>query len=275
MPEKTFAVGMFTVPEARWLAPAACTLAREMDAHLTGIHATQPITPYPGEAAAAIAGFTEWQREEAEEIYKIFDAAAKAEGISAEFRAQRDGGIDAEDYLLDGVRAADIVLLARSDRHGWLREGARFQETVIRQSGRPVLVLPEKCCLTAAAAHVVIGVADTSETARAAHDVLALLQPGARIDLLSVGSGQSEPLALDFRQDLAASLDRRGFQVNLLDRYGDSGTAGEVLLRTAFEQGADLLATGAFGHSRIFDFVIGAVTSMLLEKAEIPVLLSK
>lgn len=275
MPQKTFAVGMFTVQEARWLAPAACMLARAFDAHLTGVHATQPVTPYPGEVTEAIAGFTDWQRSEAMEIGRIFDAAVKAEEVAAEFRAQMGGGIDAEDYLLDGVRAADIVLLARTDRHGWLREGARFQEVVIRQSGRPVLVLPEKRCLTAAATHLVIGVARTREAARAAHDALLLAQPGAKVDLLSVGSGQPEHLSLDFRQDLAASLDRRGFRVNLLDRSGDPGTAGEILLRTAFEQGADLLVTGAFGHSRMFDFVIGAVTSMLLEKAEIPVLLSK
>lgn len=275
MPEKTFAVAMFTVQEARWLAPAASTLARTFGAHLTGIHATQPITRYSGEAIDAMAEFAEWQRGETEEIRKVFDAATGAAGISAEFRAQTAGRMDAEDYLLDGVRAADIVLLARTDRHGWLREGARFQELIIRHSGRPVLVLPEKHCLTAAARHLVIGVAQTREATRAVHDALMLAQPGAKIDLLSVGGGGTEPLVLDFRQDLAACLDRRGYKVDLLDRYGDSGTAGEVLLQTAFEQGADLLVTGAFGHSRMFDFVIGAVTSMLLEKAEMPVLMSK
>jgi nucleotide-binding universal stress UspA family protein len=36
-----------------------------------------------------------------------------------------------------------------------------------------------------------------------------------------------------------------------------------------------MLATGAFGHSRAYDFVIGAATRALLNDAKLPVLFSK
>ena len=34
------------------------------------------------------------------------------------------------------------------------------------------------------------------------------------------------------------------------------------------------LVTGAFGHSRLYDFVIGATTSYLLDSMTVPVLFS-
>ena len=46
-------------------------------------------------------------------------------------------------------------------------------------------------------------------------------------------------------------------------------------MHEAFESGADMIVTGAFGHSRVYDFVIGAVTRDLLHNAELPVLYSK
>ena len=51
-------------------------------------------------------------------------------------------------------------------------------------------------------------------------------------------------------------------------------TVGDILLNEAFERGAELIVTGAFGHSRIYDFVIGATTTRLLESMTAPVLFS-
>jgi nucleotide-binding universal stress UspA family protein len=48
-----------------------------------------------------------------------------------------------------------------------------------------------------------------------------------------------------------------------------------VLNTVAFETGADLIVTGAFGHSKAYDFVIGATTYALLNSAKLPVLFSK
>ncbi|MBT8412810.1 MAG: universal stress protein, partial [Boseongicola sp.] len=56
------------------------------------------------------------------------------------------------------------------------------------------------------------------------------------------------------------------------DRAG--AEVAEVLMKQAFEQGADMIVTGAFGHSRVYDFVIGAVTHNLLKDAKLPVLFS-
>jgi nucleotide-binding universal stress UspA family protein len=43
----------------------------------------------------------------------------------------------------------------------------------------------------------------------------------------------------------------------------------------AREAGADVLAVGAYGHSLVYDFVVGAVTRQLYDAPEVPVLFSR
>jgi len=68
---------------------------------------------------------------------------------------------------------------------------------------------------------------------------------------------------------------RHGPSVELVHRDKDGEKIADVLGQEAFEVGADMMATGAFGHSRAYDFVIGAATRSLLSDAKLPVMFSK
>ncbi|MDO8313171.1 MAG: universal stress protein, partial [Sideroxyarcus sp.] len=105
-----------------------------------------------------------------------------------------------------------------------------------------------------------------------AHDSLDLMAKAARVDIVHVGSEGG--VQADVCRDLAAKLDRHGATTEILQR-AVSESVGETLMQAAFERGSDLIVTGAFGHSRLFDFVIGAVTRTLLEQMQVPVLFSK
>jgi nucleotide-binding universal stress UspA family protein len=276
---KTIGVALVSAESAEWLAAAASGLARGCDAHLIGVHAAEPIVPYLTATAfepVIVPEFLDWQVEEAEAIRKAFEAALAREGVAGEYRGQDSGAVGAEDFLVDGLRAADLVIAARLDRDGRSDAGRRLHEQVIRNSGRPVLVLPRQLALAGPARTLVIGISPTREATRAAHDALMLAAPGAAIHLVSV-TQDSQPgrVAFDLRHDLAAAFDRLGYAVTLVDRDGGAGDAGAVLLAVAAGLGADLVATGAFGHSRAYDFVVGAATAHLLEHAELPVLFSK
>ena len=53
-----------------------------------------------------------------------------------------------------------------------------------------------------------------------------------------------------------------------------SGSTGEALLELAEVSGADLIVTGAYGHARFRELVLGGVTRHLLTHAPIPVLIA-
>ena len=50
--------------------------------------------------------------------------------------------------------------------------------------------------------------------------------------------------------------------------------AADILLNRASEFSADLLVVGAYGHSRLREFLLGGVTRSLLREMTVPVLLS-
>lgn len=276
---RTIAATFLDTSEANWLAPMAAALCRSFDAHLIGAHWVEPLPPMGGDLVSdpvILPEFLEWERKEGAAIRERFELAVKAEDIRAEFRTPTETGGIVADFFIDSCRAADLVLSARVPRHAGRAADVRLQERLIREAGRPVLVLDEKAALTRPARHVLVGVSCTREAMRAVNDMLYLADKGARIDLLSVSSPEGERRAVsDLREDLAAALDRRGFDVTLLDRTKTTSEPGDEMLRTARERGAEMIAVGAFGHSRLYDFVIGAVTSLLLEKAHLPVLFSK
>ncbi|WP_341211442.1 universal stress protein [uncultured Limimaricola sp.] len=56
---------------------------------------------------------------------------------------------------------------------------------------------------------------------------------------------------------------------------GGSSKISGIIEREAFQTGAPLIVTGAFGHSRVYDFVRGAMTWSLLRNAKWPVRFSK
>jgi nucleotide-binding universal stress UspA family protein len=55
---------------------------------------------------------------------------------------------------------------------------------------------------------------------------------------------------------------------------GTDGRAGEILLAQAAAHGADLLIMGAYGHTRLREFVFGGATHHVLNHAPLPVLFS-
>lgn len=149
-------------------------------------------------------------------------------------------------------------------------------ERMTRNLGRPVLVLTPAARVSGPVARLTIGWSDTREATRAAHDALSLVQDGAEIELVTVVSRAPRGVpGIDGKSDFATSLDRLGHRVVVTERSAAVEQRAETLISAAQEFGAEMLVTGAFGHSQLYDFVVGAVTRDLLEFAPLPVLLSK
>lgn len=93
---------------------------------------------------------------------------------------------------------------------------------------------------------------------------------GCTVALLTVGP-------LDFvgqtaREDALAALAAHGFSPEAIELEGDPATA---IAEHVESQGVDLLAMGAYGHSRLRSLVIGSITSELLQACRVPVMLFK
>lgn len=275
MSVRTLAVVLFDAEEAAWLVERAADVALSFDAHLVALHPFSPVIWADGFGGEAVyfASLLDWEEKEAARIRSHFDEVLRRNGLQGEYRAQGEL-YGAEPFVVGGVRGAEAVILgATADRSP---DGRLLAQRVVRDSGRPALILGRGARLRSPARRAVIGWTDTREATRAAHDALRFLQPGAEIALVSFHGRASEVVrGLSGRDDLAAALDRAGFKVEVADQLSSSDGLPDALVRFARDREAELLVTGAFGHSQIYDLLIGAVTRDLMDHAALPILLSR
>lgn len=254
----------------------AVPLARAHDAHLTGLHARDPILVYPGVAnhipPEVHEALRASQQARSDAIRAVFDQHTHAEDIVSEWRLLRTGTSPEGDRIIESARVADLVIMPNATAVP--DQSTQVQARVIRESGRPVLLVPPDGAAAEVGSRVVLGWSDTREAARAAHDMLQVVRPGATVSLLRVGDAGQDPLQDHALVELAVLCDRHGLRAETVHRDRAGGDVADILLAHAFDIGADLVVTGAFGHSRAYDFVVGAATYGLLRKARMPVLFS-
>ncbi|SFG54972.1 universal stress protein [Sulfitobacter dubius] len=264
---------------AKSVLAAAALIARRHDAHVIGLHTVESLAVYPGVALhVPDIVFTEYGRSQvaqSEDIKEIFETSYQAEEFAHEWRLLHSQSETAAERIVESAHCADIVLMAAADPDADTPAHARLLESVIRDAGRPVLVVPQDFSGDHLGQSIVLGWNGTREAVRAAHDALALLQAGDCAHILRVNDHSHDAGLKATSGDLAAAFDRHGIETTLVERSWERPGVAAALSREAMERGADMVAVGAFGHSRAYDLVIGAATRDLLRHSEVPVLFSR
>jgi nucleotide-binding universal stress UspA family protein len=275
---KTILVCLTTTQHAETLLKVAVPLARKHGAHLIGLHTLEALLVYPGIAMhipdTAFASFNASQKLAAEAIKTTFEKHTAVEDFTSEFRLVRAEAVSASQRMVESARAADIVIMSRPDQDGERYDQRHAQQHVIRDSGRPVIVVPLDYDGPDIGDNIVLGWSDTKEAARAAHDMLNVTLPGAAVTVTRVRRQTQDALKDYSGIDLTEILSRHALKTTLETRDPMSDSIAEVLNKTAFEKGADLIVSGAFGHSKAYDIVRGATSHALLRDAKFPVLFS-
>jgi nucleotide-binding universal stress UspA family protein len=74
--------------------------------------------------------------------------------------------------------------------------------------------------------------------------------------------------------DLSVALARHGLICDAMQIRAPDGDAGAAILREAAARGVDLIVMGAYGHSRLREFLLGGATRDLLARMDRPVLMA-
>lgn len=276
---KTILICLTTPQSAETLMKVAVPMARKHGAHLIGLHTIEALLVYPGIAMhvpePAFANFNESQKKDSDEIATIFEKHTANEDFISEFRLLRAESVTATERMIESARAADVIVMAHTDHENERYDQRDAQERMIRESGRPVIVVPADYKGADIGANILLGWSDTREATRAAHDLINVADAGANLTVLRVGKTAQDAMTDGDGIDMTEMFARHGLKTTLEHREMMGESIADVLEKTAFEQGADLIVTGAFGHSRTYDFVIGATTHALLRDQTLPVLFSK
>jgi nucleotide-binding universal stress UspA family protein len=169
-------------------------------------------------------------------------------------------------------RLHDLTLFPCDELPGMQRNIA---ESVIFGSGRPVLVFPATRRRTPPVRLDVIGVAwDFSRpAARAVADAISLLQRAKNVRVVTVVNEKT----IETRRsgpELARHLAAHGVEVILDEEDAGGRSIANVLEEYSAAYNLDILVMGAFGHSRVRDFILGEATKSMLADPPLPVFLS-
>jgi len=170
------------------------------------------------------------------------------------------------------ARSADLVIIGQAkipgNAYGTLDPG----EAILKM-GRPTLVVPEGVA-PLQAEHIVIGWKDTREARRAVSDALPFLERATEVTIVEACGPDDEKSALGRLDDVAHYLALHHIKGGPKIMLQQKGSGAEQLIREAEEQRADLLVTGAYGHSRLGEWILGGMTRELLAASPICCLMS-
>jgi nucleotide-binding universal stress UspA family protein len=172
--------------------------------------------------------------------------------------------------LLLQSRYADLVVVGQDGVDAPTLRG--LPQYLALHGPRPVLTVPAAYADEPIADSIVVGWDGSVPALRAIEGALPLLVCARTVRLALVNPEREAGLHGDEPgADMALYLARHGVPVDVVVERTE-WPAGEALLRIAHDNDAGLLVTGAFGHSRYREIVLGGVTRILLERARLPVL---
>ncbi len=262
---------------ARRLVPVANALARRNDCKVTGLHVIPPVQIYADAAIAVGAEYVQSQsdmfREEADRSRAAFEAEAAACGLDAAWREGHTAGQPYISEIATACRTSDLTIVGQPDEEGLL-SGLISPADIIMACGRPVLVVPAAGSFDEVGHRVMIAWNGSREAARAAFDALALCPEGAKIRILTAGSGGDGDEPHLSGGALAANFARHGYETDLHRTNPDSITVAEEILSRAADFSADMIVMGCYGHARLRETIFGGVTRDIAGHMTVPVLMS-
>jgi|LNFM01.1.fsa_nt_gb nucleotide-binding universal stress UspA family protein len=272
MTYKTIVLHLDSTEHCEARTDEACALAKAFDAHLIGLAVLSPLS-IPGTAPTEVV--VELLSEQWES-----DRAA-LESVAADFvvRASAAGVVGAEQRFVVGVpeyavalhaRYADLIVVGQAPAS----EGG-IAESLVMNAGRPVLVVPRSYERRVLGERVMVAWNAGREATRALTDAIPILRRAKQVDIVTVNAEpQREGHGELPGADIAHYLARHGVTANVLATAADDVDVGEWLLSRAADLGSDLVVMGAYGHSRLREFVLGGATRTVLASMTVPVLMS-
>ena len=265
---------------------SALATARTFNAHLDFLHirvdAAAMVTAMAtdGSGAAMVSGLIERIDEEAtqredtagqlfqrfceRERLAIEDTPAGRQSPTAQWLRQTG---DEAYWVREYGRAADLLVVG----HPAEDQGVSIDtiEAALVGTGRPVLIVPA-APLVSLPETIVIAWKAAPEAARAVTAAMPFLSKAKQILIVTVA--EEEGLSDEEGARLTTSLTWHGLNASTRHLRPDRLGAADTLLAAAAEQSA-LVVMGAYGHSRLREWIFGGFTEHVLRGAAVPVLM--
>lgn len=274
-----FALTSYPVRTPDRMVAAGVAIAAALDARIEAL-ACEAKVKLPGtllgaaliDLPAIAAGEAEKSAKNVTDLLARVEDEARKQGVIAETASEKCFTADVPQTLAEYARFRDLAIVpvpTGDDVDQW------HAETVIFESGRPALIIPGEWKKQGAFRLDTAVIAwDFSRTAaRAVADAIPVLQKTKLVHVVTVINEKK----IDTQRsaaELARHLVHHGIKVNVDTTDAAGRDIGTALKSYCASRDADILVMGAYGHSRLREFVLGGATRSMLSQPTLPVLMS-
>lgn len=249
---------------------AAFDLARAFEGHITCLHST-PFEDYLRNDPLAAA-------------YLPVEVSTKMQRLREAFQARIEERLRIEGVNWDWVHRddlplsslarysilADVVVVSHAGPAVFRDEPRPLAAAVATHGRAPVLAVGEGLDRLRLDRPIVVAWNGSPEAAGAMRAALPLLGLARNVQLVEI-----EKRITPYPSDLAARyLARHGIEAEIVQREPVDGSVGKAIERAAFDIDAGMIVMGAYGHSRLREFLVGGVTRQMLLECGLPLLLA-
>lgn len=262
--------------EGLTLTRAALALAQKTSAHVeTLVCYSPPRMPLGLELAAIDETYDRMMQEaraEADAAVAVLETIERP-GVSHSVRVQSALEVGFEQIGARAAPGADLVVLHYPEANS---ANAALLHGALLQGGAPCLVMPRWSRPHDWGARVLVAWKARPEAARAIRAAVPLLQAAESVRVVLI-----DPQGADAGEDeaglarLGARWLRHGIHVEApVITRSNLGDAGRAIADEAEGFGASLIVMGAYGHSRLTEWIWGGATRHMLQHGATPLLLA-
>ena len=265
----TLAAIMVTVdfdPASKARISLAADLARRFGSLLIGV-AGWPLLKRPGEKVSD-NDLAERASKELRSLGERFRKIAEEVAVRVEWRSSMDFP---REVIPKEAHAADLLVIGQSMLPGDVVH-SYDPGTIILAAGRPVLVVPREVDRLELS-RVLVAWKDTREARRAIRDALPFLKLADEVRIAVAKTPGAEDSDAQIA-DVAKYLDRHDVRVAQQIATVASEDEEVLLLDLARQHHVNLIVAGAYGRTRLSEWIFGGVTRHLLLNSPVPCLLS-
>lgn len=251
----------------------AILMAKKYDAHLTGVltHGLPNILySYGGHfPQIAMKQMEDADREHRAEVRKNFETATI--DLPSDKMHYLDVFGEADAKLMEVARTYDIVVMGNPEKDSDYQHMVVHPDVVARNSGRPVLVVPDGYRIEALDERAVLAWDGRRAAARALSDAMQILESKTEVAVLTIGHAD------DFERKLKPimeHLDRHEIPAHPVLKARGRDSVAQVILDVVEEEKAGILVMGAYEHAKLAEDLFGGVTNTIVNRSPVPVLLS-
>ena len=268
MPIKDVFLPLVGQPRGPALAAiATCVaVAADLGARITALALEEdvfarPTVISPGDLDSAEASGSR-EVSDVQQLLNAFTNAASRANIRAQSRSGKVPADQIASILAEHARFSDLMLVPVRPHDS---RTERIIETLLFESGRPLLLCPEQHVdeLRPEFENVMIAWDHSARAARAVGDALPILQAAASVRVVTVADDKADAV-VQSGTALVDHLREHGVYASFETAKGGGSSIGKVLGSWANSHAMDAIVMGAYHHSRLNEIVWGGVTKTVI-----------